>query len=205
MLSLPLQLAASAIFLSLLSACATQGTGYSEAAASADSLGEGQARLVLLRPKDKDDGWGSAAAIRINGDEITGLSYGKFLFVDVPAGAVSISASGTIVALGACEIQVELAQGDTVYVDVGPRMSYLVAAAAGSLLGGLLVPAPQAAASATEAVVGSVLATSAGSTAGEVAAVSVEGRSQPCRGPFQLALMPESQAQDRLQELTTPK
>lgn len=205
MSSLSPRAALSATLPFLLSACATQGTGYVEAAAGAVPPGEGHARLVLRRPKDGDDGVGSPAALRVNGDRIEGLSYGEFLSVDVETGRLSIMASGPVVALGACEIQFELAAGETAYVDVGPRMSYMVAAASGSVAGTLAIPAPQAAGSATEAVVGSVAAASAGSAAGAAAAVSAEGRSRPCRGPYQLARMAESDARDRLQGLTTSK
>jgi hypothetical protein len=200
-----LRAAVIATFVALFSGCAVQGTGYVEAAANAVPPGEGQARLVLLRPRDKDDGSGSRAAIHVNDDPTRGLAYGEFLFVDLAAGPVSIRASGPIAALGACEVQVELAPRSTAYVDVGPRMSYMVAAAAGSLLGGLVIPAPQAAASVTEAMVGSVVATAAGSGAGEVVAVSAEGRALACRGPYQLALLPEAEASYRLQGLTTAK
>ncbi len=202
MSSLSLRAALSATFPFILSACATPGMGYIEAAAGASPLGQGQARLVLLRPRDKDDGGGSPAAMRVNGDSVQGLSYGEFQFVDVAAGPVSIMASGPIVVLGACELQLELAVGETLYVDVGPRMSYIVAALLGSVAGAAAIPAPQAAGSAAEAMVGSVAAAAAGSAAGTAAAVSTEGRSLPCRGPYQLALVPESDARDRLQGLT---
>jgi hypothetical protein len=143
--------------------------------------------------------------MRVNGEPVEGLSYGEFLFVDVAAGPVSIMASGPILALGACEIQLELAAGETAYVDVGPRMSYMVAALLGSVAGAVAIPAPQAAGSVAEAMVGSVAAASAGSAVGTAAAVSAEGRSLPCRGPYQLALVPESDAPDRLQGLMTSK
>jgi hypothetical protein len=184
MSSLSLRAALSATLSFLLTACATQGTGYVEAAAGAVPPGEGQSRLVLLRPRDKDDGGGGAAAMRVNGP-------------------VSIIASGPILALGACEIQLELASGETVYVDVGPRMSYMVAALLGSVAGAVAVPATQAAGSVAEAMVGSVAASAAGSAAGTAVAVSAEGRSLPCRGPYQLALVPESDAREQLQGLTT--
>jgi hypothetical protein len=203
MSSLSLRAALSATLSFLLTACATQGTGYVEAAAGAVPPGEGQSRLVLLRPRDKDDGGGGAAAMRVNGDLVQGLSYGEFLFVDVAAGPVSIIASGPILALGACEIQLELASGETVYVDVGPRMSYMVAALLGSVAGAVAVPATQAAGSVAEAMAGSVAASAAGSAAGTAVAVSAEGRSLPCRGPYQLALVPESDAREQLQGLTT--
>ncbi len=187
-----LRAAVIATFVALFSGCAVQRTDYVEAAANAVPPGEGQARLVLLRPRDKDDGSGSRAAIHVNDDLTTGLAYGEFLFVDLAAGPVSIRAAGPIAALGACEVQVELAPRSTTYVDVGPRMSYMVAAAAGSLLGGLVIPAPQAAASVTEAMVGSVVATAAGSGAGAVVAVSAEGRALTCRGPYQLGSVARS-------------
>jgi hypothetical protein len=191
----------------LLGACAASGPSYQESAATAPPIANGAARLVLLRPKDMDDGGnGGGAVIRLNGEHAGSLRYGGFFHVDFAAGPALVMASGRYPSLGACEIQVMATAGETIYVDVGPRTSYMVASLLGSVAGGLIgsaaVPAPETIASAIGIEVsGNTAATLAGSVAGEAAAVSAEGRHSACNGPYQLAQLPEQRALDRLEGL----
>ena len=130
--------------------------------------------------------------------------------MDRAPGPISIRVSGRYVALGACEMRLDAVAGDTIYIDVGPRRSYMVASLLGSIAGGLIgsaaVPAPEVVSSTAEAVLNSSTAAEAvGSTAGQATAVAVEGSHETCSGPYELAAMPEDVAVNHLQGLARSK
>jgi hypothetical protein len=169
--------------------------------AAAEPVAGDSVRIVFLRPKDADDGAnGGAASIEVNDERVGALRYGGFLYVDVPSGAAGLTAFGRYRALGACKIDVVTAPGSTVYVDIGPRLSYMVAGAVGGIVGGVAGAAavPDVYGSVGSAVATGTAGIAAGDAAGTVAATSVEGRGNPCRGPYRLEVLPEPTALPRL-------
>ena len=191
----------------LLTACVAQGPSYQEVTA-ATPLADGETRLVFLRPKDSDDGAnGGSALIHVDRETVGKLAYGGFLHVDRAPGPISIRVSGRYQTFGACEMRLDADAGDTIYVDVGPRMSYMVASLLGSVAGGLIgsavVPAPEVVSATAEVVLNtSTVADAAGSAAGQAAAIAIEGGGRDtCAGPYRLGVMSEGEALRLLQGL----
>jgi hypothetical protein len=184
-----------------LSACAAPGPSYDDVMAGAQPLAEDTVRLVFLRPRDRDDGVGDrGAVIRVNGRGAGAVRYGGFFFMDMAPGRISLAASGPYTAFGGCEIEIDAASGTTIYVDVGPRLSYMVAGAVGSVLGGATAAAvmPDVYGSAGEAVAVIGAGGAAGSAAGTAAATGAESRDRACGGPYRLTPISEESARTRL-------
>lgn len=173
-----------------LASCATPGKPYLEYMAEAGPVPEGQARIVLLRPDKRSP---SKAYVRI-GDELLGkLANEGFLLADVHAGAVEISASGKSKVYGACRLPLEVAAGETLYVDLAPRTESVVADIVGSLAG-LAVPGADSVAQSVGAMV-----------VGSAAASAAESAGKLCGGPFRLTRIPETTALPALERLTASK
>jgi hypothetical protein len=105
---------------------------------------------------------------------------------------------------GVCEIEVSATPGSKVYVDVGPRLSYMVAGAIGGTVGGIAGAAavPEVFSSAGTAIATGAAGLSAGSTAGAAAASTVEAKGKRCRGPYKLDVIAEEDALILLSGLT---
>ncbi len=162
-------------------------------------------RIIFLRPKDADDGSnGGAASIEVSQARVGALRYGGFFYVDVAPGTTALTAFGRYRALGACEIDVTAAPGSRVYIDVGPRLSYMIAGAVGGAVGGVAGAAavPNVYGGAGAAVATSAAGVAAGSATGTAAATAVEGKGKRCRGPYKLELIAEDDALPRLADLT---
>lgn len=192
----------------LLVGCAQSGPRYDDVMLNAVPIPDDAVRIVFLRPTDGDDGSnGGAASIEVNQERVGGLRYGGFLYVDVTSGTTGLTAFGRYRALGACEIDIETASGSRVYVDVGPRLSYMVAGAVGGAVGGVVGAAavPDVYGSAGSAIATSTAGIAAGSAAGTAAATTVEARGKRCRGPYKLELIDEEAALPLLTDLTWSK
>lgn len=184
----------------LLAACAAQGPGYQEVMADADPVAANAVRVVILRPRDRDDGTnGGRAKIQVNDRAAADLSYGGFYFLDTTPGALTVRASGRYRVTGACEISIDAAPESTIYVDVGPRASYMIAAMVGSVAG--VTAAPDVYGSVGGAVAGTTAGVAAASTADSAAASVVAGQGKPCGGPYKLQLLSEETALTRLEGL----
>lgn len=191
----------------LLGACAADGPIYRDLAAEMPTLASDQARIVFMRPRDRDDAMnGGRAIIRVDGNEVGGLAYGGFFYTDLAAGPHTLTASGHYVAFGRCDLQFQANGGDMVYVDIGPRTSYMVASLVGSLVGGVLGAAagPDVVIAPGEQVLvnSGTAAMAAGSLAGDAAGQLAAGPASPCGGPYRLDLLAEDQALGRLEALT---
>lgn len=192
----------------LVGGCAAPGPGYDDVTANAGPMPEGAARLVFLRPRDGDDGSnGGAASIEVNRESVGALRYGGFFYLDINSGTTALTTFGRYRTLGACEIDIAASPGSHIYVDVGPRLSYMIASAVGGVVGGVAGAAavPNVYGSAGAAIATSTAAMAAGSTAGTVAAAAVESRGKECRGPYKLELIAEEDALPRLKDLTWSK
>lgn len=168
--------------------------------ADADPVAATAVRVVILRPRDRDDGSnGGPAKIHINDRAVADLSYGGFYFLDTTPGAIAVTASGHYKVFGACEISIETAPASTIYVDVGPRPAYLIAAMIGSVAG--VAAVPDVYGSVGGAVAGTTAGIAAASTAGSAATTAVAGQGKPCGGPYKLQLLSEEIALTRLKGL----
>lgn len=187
-----------------LAACATTlGPDY-EAAVERRPLAGENVRVVILRPRDRDDGAGSRAVIRIDGDRAGALAYGGYFFVDRPVGTFTVETLGRYAVFGTCELEITAKPGATVFLDLGPRLAYQLAGLAGATAGTLAgaVAVPQHVITLEQVIVNSgTAAMAAGSMAGEAAAVAVVGRTRPCGGPFQLEPLAAAAARERLEGL----
>ena len=193
-----------------LTGCAANGPRYQEVAGGMAALAPGHARLGFLRPRDHNDGSsGGRAVIHVKGEEAGGLSFGGFFYTEVVAGSVLARASGHYEVFGACEVQLRADAGETVYLDVGPRSSYMIASLLGSALGGAAGAAvvPEAVIAPGEQVIASSssAAIEAGSVAGGAAAQAIEGQGRRCNGPYLLVQVSEEVALERLQGLAWSK
>lgn len=197
-----------AMYLSILllcAGCATPGPPYEDVMAKTRPVPAHAIRIVVLRPKDRDDGAnGGAARVEVNHAPAGALHYGGFLYVDVASSTTVLAAFGRYRPFGACEIDITAEPGSTVYVDVGPRRSYMIAAAVGGVAGGVAGAAavPDVYGSAGSAVVTGAAGMAAGSAAGSAVATTAEARRERCRGPYQLVVMSEEDALPHLAGLT---
>lgn len=181
--------------------CAASGPDYEDVMANADPIGNDAVRIFLLRPRDADDGSnGGGASVEVNQTRVGTLRYGGFLYVDAEPGPTTLTVFGRYRALGACEINVSPGPRTTIYVDVGVRRSYMIAAAVGGTLGGLAGAAavPDVYGSAGAAVATSTAAMATGDAAGTAASTTLEDRGERCRGPHKLELLSEADALLRL-------
>lgn len=188
----------------LFGGCAATGPGYSEAIANAEPVPDDAVRIVFLRPRDRDDGsGGGAASIEVNQERVGALRYGGFLYADVASGTIDLTAFGRYRAFGACEIDITTTPGSTVFVDVGPRLSYMIAGAVGGAIGGVAGAAavPDVYGSAGAAIATGTAGISAGSAAGATVGTTIEGKDKRCRGPYKLAVIAEEDALPRLTDL----
>lgn len=189
----------------LFAGCAASGPGYDDVMANAEPILDDVARIVLLRPRDSDDGSnGGGASIEIDRKRVGALRYGGFLFVDVKSSTTVLTAFGRYRSFGVCEIDIATTPGSIIYIDVGPRLSYMVAGAVGAVVGGVAgaaaVPNVYGSAGATIATGSAGMA--AGSAVGTAAGTAVEHKGNLCRGPYMLAVIAEEDALPRLAELT---
>lgn len=189
----------------LLGGCAAPGPSYEDVMANAVPMPNDTVRIVFLRPRDRDDGSnGGAASIEVNQRSVAALRYGGFFYADVASGTTALAAFGRYRMLGACEIEVTAAPGSRIYIDVGPRLSYMIAGAVGGVVGGVAgaaaVPTVYGSAGATIAT--STAGIAAGSATGTAAAATVESKAKRCRGPYKLDLIAEDDALPRLADLT---
>lgn len=194
----------------LFGGCVATSPGYRDVIANAEPVPDDAVRIVFLRPRDSDDGsGGGAASIEVNRKRVGALRYGGFLYADAASGMTDLTAFGRYRALGACEIDITTAPGSTVFVDVGPRLSYMIAGAVGGAIGGVAGAAavPNAYGSAVAAVAAGSAGVAAGSTAGAATATMVEGKRKRkrCRAPYKLVVIAEDDALPRLAELTWSK
>lgn len=173
--------------------------------ASADPIAGDAVRIFFLRPRDADDGSnGGAASIEINQERVGALHYGGFFYVDVAPGSTTLASYGRYRALGACEIDIAASPRSRIYIDVGPRLSYMIAGAVGGAVGGVAGAAavPSVYGGAGAAVATSAAGVATGSAAGTAAATAVESKGKRCRGPLKLELLAEEDALLRLTDLT---
>ena len=192
----------------LVGGCAAPGPGYEDVMANAEPTPADAVRIVFLRPRDRDDGaGGGAASIEINQERVGALRYGEFLYVDVTSGTADLTTFGRYRAFGACEIDITTARGSTVYVDVGPRLSYMVAGVVGGAVGGVAgaAAAPNVYGSAGAAIATGTAGIAAGSAARAAASTTLEGKGKRCRGPYKPVVIAEEDALPRLAELTRSK
>lgn len=199
--------ATSAIVLlvATLAGCTARGPVYQDATIEAVPLAADLTRLVFLRPKDRDDGAGGGrAVIRVNGEKAGGLAYSSFFYVDIAPGDLLLRASGPLQFLGACDLQLQATAGTTLFLDVGPRMAYMIAGSVGSLVGGALggVATSNTFGSVGEAMVVGTAAVATGAAVGEVAAVTTEAQGKKCNGPYKFAVISAADATERLHGLT---
>lgn len=189
----------------LFGGCAATGPGYSDAMANAEPVPDDAVRIVFLRPRDRDDGsGGGGASIEVNQERVGALRYGRFLYADVTSGTMGLTAFGRYRVFGACEIDVTAAPGSRIYIDVGPRLSYMIAGTIGGAVGGVAGAAavPNVYGSAGAAIVTGTAGVAAGSAIGTAGATTVESKGKRCRGPFKLDLIAEDDALPRLADLT---
>lgn len=192
----------------LTGSCAAPGPGYEDIVATGLPVPNDTVRIVFLRPKDADDDSnGGAASIEVNQDRAGALPYGGFFYVDTAPGPTALTAFGRYRALGVCEIDVATTPGSTVFVDVSPRLSYMIAGAVGGTIGAATgaVAATDVYGSAVAAIAGVTAGTIAGDAAGTTAAVAAEAAGRRCRGPYQLVIIAEDDALPRLSDLTWSK
>lgn len=192
----------------LVGGCATPGPAYEEVMANAEPMPADAVRILFLRPRDRDDGsGGGGASIEVNQESVGALRYGGFFYVDVKSSNTDLAAFGRYRVFGACEIEVASTPGSKVYVDVGPRLSYMVAGAVGGALGGLAGAAvvPNVYGSAGAAIATGTAGIAAGSAAGTAAVTTVEGKGKRCRGPYKLELIAEEEALPLLADLSWSK
>lgn len=189
----------------LLGGCAAPGPSYEDVMANALPAPDDGVRIVFLRPKDADDGSnGGAASIEVNQARVGGLRYGGFFYVDVMPGTTALASFGRYRTFGACEIDVTAPPGSRIYIDVGPRLSYMIAGAVGGAVGGVAGAAavPNVYGGAGAAVATSAAGVVAGSAGGTAAATAVESAGKRCRGPYKLEPVAEEDALPRLADLT---
>ena len=188
-----------------LAGCAVSGTPYPEVMAHAAPVDEGVTRVMFLRPADRFDNYSaSAAVIRIDGEKVARLGFGGFFYVDLPAGSVAIKASARGAWLGACEVQLHAAGGDTVYLDVGPRTRHAMAGLLGAVAGANAVNAALPAPAIDRVLVDAAVVGVAASVAGDIAS-SVESAGRKCGGPYQIKALSGDEARPHLQTLAWSK
>ena len=188
----------------LVGGCAAPGPGYEDVMANADPIADNAVRIFFLRPRDADDGSnGSAASIEVNQERVGALRYGGFFYVDAIPGPTTLTVFGRYRAFGACEIDVAASPESIIYVDVGVRMSYMVAGAIGGIVGGAAGAAavPDVYGSVGGAIASSAGGVAAGDAAGTAAATALESRGERCRGPHKLEVLSEDDALPRLADL----
>jgi len=179
------------LLVAALPGCATQGKPYAETIELAGAPLPARARIIVLRPDQRFDNYSlSKAYVRIDKELFGKLAYGGFLFADVDAGAVEISTSGKSKVYGVCRLPLEVAAGETLYVDLAPRTESVIADIVGSLAG-LMVPGLDSFAEGIGAM-----------TVGSAAASAAESAGKLCGGPFRLTRIPESTALSALARLT---
>ena len=179
------------LLVAALPGCATQGKPYAESIELAGTPEPERARIIVLRPDQRVDNYSlSKAYVRINEELLGKLAYRGFLLAEVDAGAVEVSASGMSKVYGACRLPLEVAAGETLYVDLAPRTESVIADVVGSLVG-LMVPGLDSFAEGIGAM-----------TAGSAAASAIESAGKLCGGPFRLTRIPESTALSALARLT---
>jgi hypothetical protein len=184
--------------------CAAQGARYSEFVAHQNPVASGQARVVLVRPRGRYDDYSlTRAVIRVNDQKVGKLAYGGFLLVDVAAGSIAVMASARNQFYGTCELRIETAPGDTVYIDVAPRSANIVASVAGAAVGVVAAGGGATHVGMDEILVNQTAApAAAASAAGGAAASAVESTGEECGGPFSLTPMDETAALRQLDSLT---
>ena len=184
-----------------LAACAATGASYKEITADTPPVMANQARIIVLRRKDRyDDYSASKAVVRIN-DRMAGkIRYGGFFFVDVQPGQVKLLASARNTGYGTCELHLPITAGTTSYVDVAPRMAHSLAGLAGSAAGAAAV-GTDAAATATDAVLMDPAKAAVGSTVGGAMAQGAESAGKECGGPYALIQLADDDALRYLDEL----
>jgi hypothetical protein len=182
------------ILLAALPGCATQGKPYSETIDQAGALAPARARIVVLRPDQRFDHYSlSKAFVSIDGEPLGKLAYGGFLLAEVDTGVVEVSASAKSRMYGVCRLPLEVAAGETLYLDLAPRSESVVA----NVVGGLASYAVPGVDSLAESV--------AAGTAGSAAVSAAESSGKVCGGPYQLKRIPESAALSALARLTASK
>jgi hypothetical protein len=180
-------------------ACAATGPSYEEVKATAPGPTANSSRIIFLRPKDRyDDYSASPAAVLVDDEQVGRLAYGGFFFVDVEPGPVSLKVQADSAWHGVCHVEMQTKAGETVFFDVGPRTSHVVAGAVGAVIGGVLAPVSSSA-------VGTGVSVAAASTAGGEVAEAVENQRQVCAGPYGIRPLPESQALRRIADLAWSK
>jgi len=185
--------------------CAVTGASYKETTADSTPVAADQARVILLRRKDRyDDYSASKAVVRIN-DRVAGkIRYGGFFYVDVPPGQVKLLASARNTGYGTCELRIPIAAGTTTYVDVAPRMAHSLAGLAGSAAGAAAV-GTDGAATLTEALITDPAKAGVASTAGGAMAQGAESAGKECGGPYALTQLADADALRYLDELAWSK
>ena len=186
--------------------CAATGASYKETTAeSSTPVAADQARVIVLRRKDRyDDYSASKAVVRIN-DRVAGkIRYGGFFYADVPPGQVKLLASARNTGYGTCELRIPIAAGTTTYVDVAPRMAHSLAGLAGSAAGVAAV-GTDGAATLTEALITDPAKAGVASTAGGAMAQGAESTGEECGGPYALTQLADADALRYLDELAWSK
>jgi hypothetical protein len=179
------------VLLAALAGCATQGKPYAEIIEQAGAPPAGQGRVVVLRPDQRFDNYSlSKAYVRIDDEPLGKLAYGGFLLADVEPGAVVVSTSARSKLYGVCRLPLEVAAGETLYLDLAPRTESVVADVVGTLAS-FVVPGVD---SLGEGI--------AAGTAGVVAASAIESAGKACGGPYRLTRIPETTALSALARLT---
>jgi hypothetical protein len=188
----------------MLGGCATPGPSYEDVIVNAGPIADDAVRIFFLRPRDTDDGSnGGTASIEVNQERVGALSYGGFFYVDAKSGPTTLAVFGRYRALGACEIDIAASPESVIYVDIGVRLSYMIAGAIGGIVGGAIgaVAVPDVYGSVGAAIATGTAGVAAGDAAGAAAATGLESRRERCRGPYELELLAEGDALLRLTDL----
>jgi hypothetical protein len=179
------------LLIAALPGCATQGKPYAETIEQAGAPPPDRARVIVLRPDQRFDNYSlSKAYVRIDDEPLGKLAYRGFLLADIDPGIVELSTSARSKLYGVCRLPLEVAAGETLYVDLSPRTESVVADIVGSVAG-LAVPGADSFAESIGAMF-----------VGSAAASAVESAGKPCGGPFRLTRIPESAALSALTRLT---
>lgn len=161
--------------------CVAGGRAYLEIADQIASVPDGNARIVILRPRESMLYIARKATISLNGEKIGATPYGGFHYHDIVAGKHRLKA-GMWDMPGRCEITLDASAGQVYYFQVDPRNESFWAFSAGDF-----------AASALDAGVISVLG---GLTAG-----AAESYGNDCGGAFRLYPIDSSTAVSKLPDL----
>lgn len=172
-------LTATAVLWALVG-CSATGPGLETAGVADQATATDRSGIVFLRTGETIQYSLRRAAIGVNGKTIGGLSRKSFLSIRVPAGPVVLDASMWDVP-GSCMLTLRTAPGATYYLEVAPRKASLAGSTVGGMIGSIATGGHPA-----------------GDVAGMLAGSTIESHKKECAGAFDLTLLDEKTAKERL-------